>query len=387
MGVVQVAGIILVCCDWIGPLAGAAGWLAHGAAKALVDSARLVELTPWLTVLVPEPGPVAVAVYYAALLGAVAGSGALRRCSAAVWMMALAAVCTGFAFRAPQWPYTSGQPLMRVTMFDVGQGDATLVELPDGHTLMADTGGTPFGGGFDIGARVLAPALWARGHRSLDTLLLTHGDPDHVGGALRVVEGFRPTEVWEGVPAPPNHPLHEILRAAQVDGARALQRAAGETRALGDVHLRVMHPERPDWERRRVRNDDSVVVELVYGEVAVLLAGDISAEVERSIAPRLTPARIRILKVAHHGSRTSTSRELLEAWAPHIALIGCGRSNPFGHPAAEVLQRLRSAGTAVYRTDLDGQITVETDGHDVRVRTYVNHEGHEGARDQRSDNR
>ncbi|MSO31091.1 MAG: hypothetical protein EXQ48_09175 [Acidobacteria bacterium] len=120
-----------------------------------------------------------------------------------------------------------------------------------------------------------------------------------------------------------------------------------------------------------MRNDDSVVLELLYGHVAVLLLGDVSAAVELAILPQLTPAPVRILKVAHHGSRTSTSRELLDRWRPQIALISCGRGNSFGHPSPEVLDRLGAVGARIYRTDRDGQITVETDGNGVDVRTYV----------------
>jgi len=125
-----------------------------------------------------------------------------------------------------------------------------------------------------------------------------------------------------------------------------------------------------------VRNDDSVVLEIRYGDVAMLLTGDISSEIERSIVPLLTPAKTRILKVAHHGSRTSSSSELLAAWRPQIAIISCGRGNRFGHPATEVLQRLESIGARVFRTDTDGQITIETDGSALRVRTFrrTNHE-------------
>jgi competence protein ComEC len=105
--------------------------------------------------------------------------------------------------------------------------------------------------------------------------------------------------------------------------------------------------------------------------VALLLTGDISAAIERTIAPQLTPAATRILKVAHHGSRTSTSGELLEVWRPQIALISAGRGNTFGHPAPEILERLESIGARVYRTDLHGRITVETDGLNVRIQTFV----------------
>jgi competence protein ComEC len=137
------------------------------------------------------------------------------------------------------------------------------------------------------------------------------------------------------------------------------------------VRVTVKHPARPDWERQRVRNDDSVVLEVVYGEVAFLLTGDITAAVERALVPQLTAARVRVLKVAHHGSRTSSSQELLNAWRPQLALISCGRGNTFGHPAPEVLDRLESIGARVYRTDRDGEITVTSDGRDVTVRTFM----------------
>jgi competence protein ComEC len=113
------------------------------------------------------------------------------------------------------------------------------------------------------------------------------------------------------------------------------------------------------------------VLEIVYGDVAVLLLGDVGAGVERSILAQLTPAPHRILKVGHHGSRTSTSQELLDHWRPQIALISCGRGNTFGHPAPEVISRLNSIGARIYRTDVDGQVTLETDGTQVRARTFI----------------
>src|SRR5439155_18850927 len=134
---------------------------------------------------------------------------------------------------------------------------------------------------------------------------------------------------------------------------------------------RVLHPPRAEWTRRQVRNDDSVVLELRYRNVAVLVLGDVGADIERSILPQLSPAVLRILKVAHHGSRTSTSQELLDAWHRQIAIISCGRGNSFGHPAPEVVARLEGAGVRIYRTDRDGEITVDTDGQHVSVRTFT----------------
>jgi competence protein ComEC len=177
--------------------------------------------------------------------------------------------------------------------------------------------------------------------------------------------------VWEGIPVSRAASLQAVLRRAVAVGAVLERRHEGQEFRLGDARILVLHPPQPDWERQRVRNDDSVVLEIVYGDVALLLTGDIGADVERAILPRLVPARIRVLKVAHHGSRTSTSRELLDAWRPQVALISCGRGNPFGHPAPDVIARLQAIGARIYQTDLDGEITVDTDGRHVNVTTFL----------------
>jgi competence protein ComEC len=177
--------------------------------------------------------------------------------------------------------------------------------------------------------------------------------------------------LWHGIEVPAHEPMRDLLVAAVQAGVNVSPLRAGMVLGLGSVRIRVLHPPAPDWERPRVRNDDSVVLEVVHGDVAVLLTGDVGAAVERMLAPRLTPARIRVLKVAHHGSRTSSAAALLESWRPQVALVSAGRGNTFGHPSPEVLRRLESIGARVLRTGRDGQITIESDGARVSVDTFV----------------
>ncbi len=368
MGVVQVSGMVIACGDRLGMLAQPAGLVAHLAARLLVDSARLVDVLPWLSARVPPPSPVVVGLYYAALIIVARFGGRVRLLAGCVLAGAVVVIAGGVSLA--QWP-RADPPRLRLTVFDVGQAEAVLLQAPGADGVLVDGGGSLFGsGGFDIGGRVLAPALWHRGVRRLHALLVTHGDPDHLGGARAVLGDFRPASAWEGIPVPRHKALQEWLADARGRGIPVVQRLAGERFSLGSARLRILHPQPADWERQRVRNDDSVVVEVAFGDVAILLAGDIGAGIERAILPHLTPARVRILKVAHHGSRTSSSRELLEGWRPHVALISCGRGNPFGHPASDVLNRLDAVGATIYRTDRDGQITVETDGRGLSVTTY-----------------
>jgi competence protein ComEC len=265
----------------------------------------------------------------------------------------------------------AGRPaagVLRLTVADVGQGDGMLLQFPTGHALAIDAG--PATGGADTGERILAPVFWASGVRRLDWLTFTHADLDHIGGAASLVDVFTPREVWEGTPVP-SDPKRSVL-AEHVNRERAGWRPLlrGDQLTLGDVRVDVLNPPPADWERQRVRNDDSVVLSVRYGQVQLLLTGDIGEEAERGLAlDTEPPARIRILKVAHHGSRTSSSAGFLARYAPDIAVVSAGRRNLFGHPAPEVIARLEAARAAVFRTDRDGAVIIETDGRGAIVRT------------------
>jgi competence protein ComEC len=258
---------------------------------------------------------------------------------------------------------------MRVVFLDVGQGDATLVVGPRGGAWLIDAGGLP-GSAFDIGERVVVPAIAAFGVSRLDTVVLTHGDPDHVGGAPAVLRRFAPRALWEGVPVPPHQGLQAIASLADGIGAvRRMVQAADVDRA-GALEIRVLHPPVPEWERQRVRNDDSIVLELRLGRVSVLLTGDIGVEGERAVARHLSRLDVVILKAPHHGSATSSTAEFIGATRPSAVVFSAGPGNRFGHPAAAVVDRYRKAGSAIFRTDQDGAVVLDTDGTTVEVTTW-----------------
>jgi competence protein ComEC len=344
----------------------AAGYVTHVGAYGLVRSAGLVDFARWTSQSVVTPMWWLVAAYYGfcCLL--------LRRRSSRIGVAGLAATVALMLMPPPfARPFSAPRVgMLRVVFLDVGQGDSTLIELPDDRFMLVDTGGLA-GTGFDIGERVVTPALLALGARSIDTLVLTHGDPDHIGGAPAVLRHFSPHHIWEGVPVPPHPGLRELVSAARVSRVlwRTVQAADRET--AGGVEIRVLHPPIPDWERQRVRNEDSIVLDIRFGDVAILLPGDIGRETEQRLTPHLLPAPLTIVKAPHHGSATSSTQPFIDALRPAAVIFSAGRANRFGHPAPAVVTRYRAAQALIFRTDEDGAIVLDTDGQTVEIRTWL----------------
>jgi competence protein ComEC len=367
MAVVQTAGLLTAL---LSPLAHAAagttGWVAHLAVTGLVESARLADAMPWLVRPVPPPAWWLLAAYAVALSLACAPAirVSARLSAAGLAVCGALAMSTGwcparsdpFSARLPRrWVEP---PALRVTFLDVGQGDAVLVQFPGRRAMLVDTGGLPGASRFDIGRRVVSPALHALGVRRIDWLVLTHGDPDHAGGAIGVVEDWRPGEIWEGIPVRADAMLGPVAARAARDGIPWRRARAFDEVEVEGVGIRVWHPGPADWERQRVRNDDSVVIELRLGEVSIVLPGDIGQAVERRLAEVCSLGRFVVLKAAHHGSADSSDRAWLAALRPAAVVYSAGRGNWFGHPAPRAVARARAVGAELFRTDEDGAIQV-----------------------------
>lgn len=298
-----------------------------------------------------------------------------------VAMLAAIALCTWAVRQKKMWLYTglitllatfiflllplrapNHQDALEITAIDVGQGDSLLMVAPNGSTMLIDAGG-PVGRGeeerissFDIGEEVVSPYLWQRGIRHLDSVTLTHAHSDHMGGMASVVRNFRPRELWLSA-QPDSQMLQQLLGAAREIGTQVRFLHQGDSTLWNEVQLNVLAPA-TITSNNAPSNDDSLVLHAQWQQASALLEGDAEKKSEDAMLqhPQLLPSQL--LKVGHHGSRTSTSPEFLHAVAPTIALISSGRDNHFGHPRMEVLQRLQAQHVRVLRTDMLGASTV-----------------------------
>jgi competence protein ComEC len=282
---------------------------------------------------------------------------AVRRCSWVVTgLLVVSAITAHHRFVA------DGHTLA-LLFLDVGQGDAALIRTPLGHWIEVDAG--PTGDGWDAGRRVVVPALAREGARRIDLFVLSHAHRDHVGGGSAVLGAVPTALALEPGELFADSAYDEWLAALAAHRTRWRAARAGTTWTLDGVTFRVLHPPTP-WPRQGDDlNEDSIVLEVSFGEFRALLMGDAGFVAESALVAGLRPANL--LKVGHHGSRTASSAEFLAAVRPQVAIVSVGR-NRYGHPAPEALGRLSTAGAAVWRTDYEGTVAVTTDGRTFTVK-------------------
>ncbi len=324
---------------------------------------RLFGGMPAGDIRIPSPGALAVLASIL-LLGFAVWAARNGRFPASLSMAALAcsALCVLYPRSLIFHPGT-----LEITAIDVGQGDSLLLISPQGKTLLIDAGG-PIGGAqtaasnFDIGEDVVSPVLWTRNIRHLDAVELTHAHSDHMGGMPAVLRNFRPKELWVGK-NPPIPEYDDLLDEARGLGIAVRSWAAGDAFEFGGAKVQVLSPAQDYVPGRTASNDDSLVIRVTYGHTSALMEGDAQAKSEvRMLGEDLHSD---LLKVGHHGSKTSTIPPFLTAVDPRYAIISVGHRNPYGHPKIEVLDRLQGDHVKTFRTDALGAASFFLDGNTV----------------------
>ena len=352
---------------WVAMVPGATtALLLHGVTGVIgrVSAVRAADLR------VPAP------VWWIALLAVAAWAfccWAVRRSRGWAWTAVAILPLTGLMVLWPEPPIVS-PGMMEVTAIDVGQGDSIFVAAPNGATMLVDAGG-PVGGvteaaeatsRFDVGEEVVSPYLWTRRLRRLDVLVLSHAHSDHMGGMPAVMRNFRPRELWVSID-PNSEAYRALLEEAKDFGVNVRHFYAGDQFLWGGMEVAILAPEAGYSNSGEPVNNDSLVMRMQYGKSSVLLEGDAEAPSERTMLAHGRVEPVTLLKIGHHGSRTSTTQEFLNAAAPKDAVVSVGRGNTFGHPRYEVIERIADARTKLYRTDEFGLTTflLDRDG-DIR---------------------
>jgi competence protein ComEC len=301
----------------------------------------------------------------------------LRKTTFAPWVLAAAIVLA--AGDGLYWSYQRfWHRDLKVTAIDVGQGGSTLMELPGGGVMLYDGGGFSDNRLFDMGQRVVAPLLWRKKIATVDILVLSHPNADHLNGLIYIASYFNVRELWSNGDVNTTKGYGELMGVCREQDIVVRTVDAGtSTTIVGSVTLTVLHPSveflsQLDDTGQEYRNNGSVVVKAALGETAFLLTGDIEARAESQLVQRAgRDLASTVLFAPHHGSRTSSSAELIDAVGPAVVVISAGAGNRFGFPHAEVTDRYRAAGSRILCTGTHGAISMRSDGKTVHVQPEI----------------
>ncbi|HJR07559.1 MAG TPA: ComEC/Rec2 family competence protein [Pyrinomonadaceae bacterium] len=299
-----------------------------------------------------------------------AQSRSIRGCGCVLVVLAIIVVVGLFAYfkfyrpaPGPKLPTPSGDELS-VHVLDVGQGDAILIVAPNGKTALVDAS-VP-----GSGKKILA-AMKNYGVDHIDLMITTHAHADHIGGADEVIKGTKVYKVLDSKVPNTTKNYEDFLDAIEANKVEFIGASPGQTFDLGSgAVISVLAPIQPLFTKDQLRsggnepNANSVVTRLDYGEFSILLTGDAEAQTEERMMEQGARLEARVLKVGHHGSKYASSEDFLRAGKFKDAVISCGADNRYGHPSQEALDRFKALGIKIYRTDLQGEITIKTRGKD-----------------------
>jgi competence protein ComEC len=287
----------------------------------------------------------------------------------------LALVLLAIAIDVGYWSYQRfWRNNLRVTIIDVGHGTAGLLELPGGHCILVDGGGFADNAVFDVGARVIAPFLWRKKIRTVETLVLSHPNSDHLNGLIFIAEHFRVKDIWTNGEKRQTLGYQRLAETIARRKIRHLQyRDLPKRQEINGVDFQILYPpedflERGKKERWRSVNNNSLVVKATYGKVSFLFTGDIMSGAEKDLTAMAgVELKSTVLMVPHHGSRSSSSSGFIDAVQPRIGIISSGWRNRFNLPNVSVLESYRQRGVRILRTDSTGAVTCVSDGNHLNV--------------------
>ncbi len=328
---------------------------------------------PFASIYLPTPTPLEMILFYLFLFLGVH----LRKGKKIQYLFV--GVCVIWMADLAYWHYQDAfRKDLQVTFIDVGHGDSILIEFPKGKTMLIDGGGLP-DNRFDIGKHVIAPFLWKKKIRRIDTLVLTHPDPDHFNGLNFIASHFRIGQFWDNGGRIESESYFELEKTLQRRKIPRLSLHEGfPPQSVNGGEIVILNPPILNSGFRTqftpsFQNNQSLVMKLRFHQVSLLLTGDIEKEAEVRMIQKGDSLRAQVLKVPHHGSLSSSSPLFLEAVQPEYAVASTGKGNLWPLPHPEVVDRYERLGTRLLRTDLHGAITVITDGQQIEIIPFRRH--------------
>jgi competence protein ComEC len=274
-------------------------------------------------------------------------------------------IITVFSFLAINVPYSVSSTIqtneeITIHFIDVGQGDCIFIVLPSGENILVDVGSPSEG----------PKAVWylkTIGVKRIDHLILTHPDEDHIGGIFSILPEFKVLSFYDsGFSNFKSNIYGDYVKLIREDLSKYNILQAGETFHFGNIKIEVLNPLLPPTGNS---NADSIVLRLIYGNIKILLAGDLEKLGERRLISLGTELRSQILKVGHHGDNDASSDDFLRSVKPEIAIVSVGKINRYARPHQEVLDRLTQIGSKIFRTDINGNIVIKIDGKSYSIKT------------------
>ncbi len=356
-GMIVVLGSMLLIAAAILPiLAKFLGWWLWIICHILIDANSWFSNFSWSVLRVISPGALFLLVYYAIFI--------ILSEECPKWIKKPVALCGALALVAFVLIFMSSifDNDLKIVFVDVGQGDCIYIKSPDGKHILVDGGGMPAEmGDYDIGSQVVVPFLLKNGVKKLDAVIMSHAHDDHIGGLIPVVDDLKVGAFMEYPPREQSTQYQTLRDLVDNKGIERIVAMNGQTYKIGkEMFLDIIYPVTDTEILNRLykqnENNLSLVIRVRCQDTSILLTGDIEGDVESYLSDVWNES-VSLLKVAHHGSKTSSAEEWINVLEPSIAVIQCGKNN-FGHPDPNVVQRLEGRGTQVFRNDKDGAITL-----------------------------